>query len=79
MYSMFGLVNISKEQFGLVKGKSTDAIFALRQVKEKYREGHKELHGVVIDLEKTYDKVPREELYRCLREKNILEEYIRIV
>ena len=45
------LVNISEEQFGFMKGKSTkDAIFALRQVQEKYREGHKELHSVFIQI-----------------------------
>jgi len=58
---------MSEEQFGFVIGKSmTDAIFALRQVQEKYREGHKELHSVFIDLEKAYDRVPWEELYWCM-------------
>ena len=46
-----------------MKGKSTtDAIFALRKVQEKYREGHKELHVVLIDLGKAY-RVPPEELH----------------
>jgi len=75
-----GLVNISEEQFRFVKGKSTmDALFVLRQVQEKHREGRKELHGVFIDLEKGCDRVPREELCWCLREKHIQEKYIRIV
>ena len=61
------LVNISEEQFGFMKGKSTtDAIFALRQVQVKYREGYKELQSVFIDLEKAYDRVPQEELYWCM-------------
>ena len=34
---------------------------------------------VFIDLEKAYDRVPRQELWRCMREKGVLEKYIRIV
>jgi len=71
---------MSEEQFGFVIGKSmTDAIFALRQVQEKYREGHKELHSMFIDLDKAYDRVPREELYWCMRTINVSEKYIRVV
>ena len=74
------LVNISEEQFGFMKGKSTtDAIFALRQVQEKYREGHKELHSMFIHMEKAYDRVPQEELYWCMRAKNVPEKYIWVV
>ena len=74
------LVNISEEQFGFMKGKlMTDAICALRQVQEKYREGNKELHSMFIDLEKAYDRVPREQLYWCMRAKNVPEKYIRVV
>nr|XP_027227214.1 uncharacterized protein LOC113819172 [Penaeus vannamei] len=66
------IVEISEEQFGFMKGKSTtDAIFVLRQLQEKFREGQEELHGVVIDLEKAYDRVPREELYWCMRDKGV--------
>ncbi len=50
------IVSIGEEQFGFVKGKSTtDAIFALRQLQERYREGQQDLHCVFIDLEKAYE------------------------
>ena len=74
------VVNISDEQFGFVSGKSTtDAIFALRRVVEKYREKEKDLHCIFIDLEKAYDRVPREEVWHCLREKEVPEKYIETI
>ena len=45
-------VEISKQQYGFMPGKGTTyAIFALRMLIEKYREGQRELHCVFVDLE----------------------------
>ena len=58
---------------------TTDAIFALRQLQERYREAQQDLHCVLIDLEKANDRVPGEELYWCMRNKGVPEKYIRLV
>ena len=73
-------VEISEQQFGFMPGWSTtDATFAQRKLVEKYREGQRELHCLFIDLEKAYDRVPRAELWNCLRLKEVDEKYIRLI
>ena len=73
-------LTFSEQQYGFMPGKSTtDALFALRVLMEKYREGQKELHCVFVDLEKAYDKVPREEVWYCMRKSGLAEKYVRTV
>jgi hypothetical protein len=54
------MTHITMNQFGFMPGRSTmEAIFLIRKVMERYKEQKKDLHMVFIDLEKDYDKIPR--------------------
>jgi len=47
--------------FGFMKGKgTTDAIFIVRQMQERFRAKGKKLNFGFVDLEKAFDRVPRE-------------------
>ena len=75
-----GLVKIDECQFGFQEGKSTtDAIFMVRQVQEKHMEKKKELFHVFVDLEKAFDRVPRETIRWALRRQKVPERLINMV
>ena len=72
--------DIHESQFGFMPGRSTtDAIFILKQTIEQYREGQKDICVTFIDLEKAYDRVPREEIWRTMRERLVPEKYVKLV
>ncbi|KAG8234533.1 hypothetical protein J437_LFUL013104 [Ladona fulva] len=56
---------------------TTDEIFTLRQIMERHREKQVGLL-MFIDLEKVYDRVARQEVWRCLRKKRVPEKYVRL-
>ncbi|KAJ8884781.1 hypothetical protein PR048_010977 [Dryococelus australis] len=63
---------IGEEQFDFMPGKgSMDAMFALRQ--------RKALHVLFISLEKAYDRVPFQEIWRSIRYNGVPEKYVGIV
>ena len=73
-------VTVAEQQFGFMPGRSTtDAIFCLRMLLEKWTERQKAVHCAFIDLEKAYDRVPRVEPWECLRLAETSKCYIGIV
>ena len=74
------IVDIRENQFGFRPGMSTqEPVFALRQLQEKCREKNKDLHMVFVDLEKAFDRIPRDLVWWCLWKKGVPEEYNKIV
>ena len=62
------MVDIGSMQFGFVPGRgTTDAIFIIRQLQEKYMAANKPLYFAFVDLEKAFDRVPRKVLWWALR------------
>ena len=57
---------------------TTDAI-VLKQTIEKNGEGQKDIRVTFIDIEKAYDRVPREEIWRCMRERNVPEKCVKLI
>ena len=58
--------------FGFMKGKgTTDAIFMARQMQENFRVKGKKLY-FVVDLEKAFDRVPREVISWAMRNLKFL-------
>ena len=74
------VIEISSTQYGFQQGKSTtEPIFAQRMMQEKHLEKRQDLHMIFVDLEKAYDRVPRDIIWWALRKKNVGEEYIKVI
>ena len=66
------LVSVDDSQFGFVPGMSTtDPVFVVRQLQEKYLAANKRLYMAFVDL----DHVPRKVIWWALR-KLCVEEWI---
>ena len=74
------LVSIDDSQFGFVPGRgTTDTIFIVRQLQEKYLAANKRLYMAFVDQEKAFDRVPRKIIWWALRKLGVEEWNVRLV
>ncbi|GJS24789.1 hypothetical protein Tco_0453421 [Tanacetum coccineum] len=72
--------SVSENQFDFMPERSSvEAIHLIRSLMEKYRERQRDLHMVFLDLEKSYDIVPRELIWKTLVDKGTPRRYIRAI
>jgi len=73
-------IQISDMQFGFMPGRgTTDAIFIVRQMQEKYLAANKPLYLAFVDLEKAFDRVPRQVIWWAMRKLGVEEWLVRLV
>ncbi len=71
-------VKYNEMQFGFTPGKGAkDAIFKLRQMQEKFEANGKKIYCAFVDLEKAYDRIPREVTRWALRKLGVEEWIVR--
>ena len=74
------MTSVTKNQFGFMPGRSTmEAFFLVRQLMERYRKQKKDLHMVFINLEKAYDKIPRNVMWWALEKHKVPAKYITLI
>ena len=73
-------VSINDMQFGFMPGKgTTNAIFIVRQIQERFLEKKMDLWMAFVDLEKAFDRVPREVVCLALRRLGVEEWLVTII
>ena len=59
----------------VLRRRTVDAVFVLRRLSEKFRAKNKNLFFIFVDLENTFDRVPREIIRFALR-RRVVPEYL---
>ena len=73
-------VEIDEMQCGFMSGRgTTDAIFIVGQLQEKHLAANKPLYMAFVDLEKAFDRVPRDVIWWAMRKLIIDEWLVRLV
>ena len=75
-----GLVTIDVMQFDFMTGKgTTHALFILGRMQEEFREREQKLCMCFVELEKTFDRVPRKAMEWALRNKRLAKVLVQAV
>jgi len=73
-------ISIDDMQFGFRPGRgTTDAIFIVRQLQEKFLNKKRDLWMAFVDLEKAFDRVPRKVVWWALRTMGIEEWIVKVI
>ena len=73
-------VEVDEKQFGFIlKRGTTDALFTVRRMQNKYREKGKKSNMFFLDLEKTFDRFPRRVMRWTQRKKGLPEILVKAV
>ena len=68
------VVTIDESQFGFEPGRgTTDAIFVIRQLQEKYLTISKQIYMAFVDIGKAFDRVPQKVIWWAMRKLGVEE------